>query len=73
VSHANDNRARRIEVDCWLEGGSPFLVSVFGPDARPEPIESRMFETSDEALAAAERYSQIHGPARIYDLTGDVA
>ena len=74
--NANDNRnasGQRIELDCWLEGGSPYLVSVFDPNIRPEPVISEMFDTAGAARVAAGRYARIHGIAHIYDMTGDAA
>jgi hypothetical protein len=71
--NANDNRKereRRIEIDCWLEGGAPYLVSIFDPTVQPEPIISEMFETPSAARAVAYNYSRIHGGARVYDTTG---
>lgn len=74
--NANDNikaHERRIEIDCWLEDGAPYLVSVFDPTVQPEPIISEIFDTAGAAKVAANSYTQIHDVARVYDMTGGVA
>lgn len=74
--HVNDNttsRERRIEIDCWLEGGAPYLVSMFDPAEQPEPVISEIFETLAAARLAARSYARTHGIERVYDTTGDDA
>ncbi len=74
--NANDNRKareRRIEIDCWLEGGAPYLVSMFDPAVQLEPIISEMFDTAGAARAVARSYARVHGVARVYDMAGGAA
>jgi hypothetical protein len=76
VINANDNikaHERRIEIDCWLEDGAPYLVSVFDPTVQPEPIISEMFDTAGAARAVAHSYACAHGVARVYDMAGGAA
>jgi hypothetical protein len=74
--NANDNRLereRRIEIDCWLEGGSPYLVSVFEPNLQSEPVVSDTFDTAGTARIAAKEYARLHNIFRIYDETGEAS
>lgn len=76
MTSANDNRKareRRVEIDCWLEGGAPYLVTVFDPTVQAEPIFSETFDELDEARGAARSLAVTHGMARIYDMTGEGA
>lgn len=72
MMHANENcknLERHIDVDCWLEGGDPYLVSVFDPAVQPEPIVSEIHADPDDAMAAARYYAEVYGVARINDMT----
>ena len=71
ANHNSKNRERRIEIDCWLEGGAPYLVSMFDPDEQPEPVISELFDAPYTAGVAAQSYARIHGISRIYDNTGE--
>lgn len=70
---SNDNdrkKERRIEIDCWDDGCQPCLVTMFDPAVQPEPTISEIFDELGDARIAAAHYSRVHGPARIYDMTG---
>lgn len=74
ASNDNDRKMeRRLEIDCWDDDGGPYLVTMFDPTVQLEPVISEIFDEFDQARTAAAHYARIHGPARIYDLTGGAA